>query len=406
MPIASPRWSPVFCVFAVLLAPALALSACSPSVAQGGPPGGPPVTVAAAVARDVAPAEEHSARIEASEVVEIRSRIAGEIRSVEFKPGARVAKGQVLFRIDARAFEAELSKARAELAQRQSRADLAASERVRAASLLADKVISVQEFDERNNASKEAAAQVISAAAAIKSIALNIDYAVVRSPIAGRVGKAEITLGNLVSSQNVLTTVVASDKVFASFEVDEAALLRSRKVAGSQGLLSVGGPVALALNGQTEFGYRGAIDFIDTRLDPKAGTLRARAVFANADGALVPGMYARLQLAPSQKTSAVLISDKAVSTDQGRKFVYTVGADGKAAYRAVQLGGMAEGLRVVTSGLKAGEVTVVNGLQRVRPGAPLTPQTVRMEDADAPPPPPPISAASAPASAAKAEGKK
>ncbi len=387
---------------AVVLAAVTIQSACSPSTAQPGPPGGPPVSVAAAIARDVALSEEYSARLEATEVVDIRSRIGGEIRSVEFKPGARVAKGQVLFRIDARSFEAELARARADLAQRQSQAELAASERVRAEKLLADKVISQQEADERINASKQSTAHVNAAQAAIKIIALSIDYAMVRSPIAGRVGKADITVGNLVSSQNVLTTVVASDKVFANFEVDEAALLRSRKVAGQDGLLAVGGAVNLALNGQVQFGYKGTIDFIDTRLDAKAGTLRARAVFPNADGSLIPGMYARLQLGGSAKTSSVLITDKAVGTDQGRKFVYTVGADGKAAYRPVQLGGMAEGLRVVTGGLKAGEVVVVNGLQRVRPGAPLSPQTIKMEEADAPPPAAPASAASA----AKAEGKK
>jgi membrane fusion protein, multidrug efflux system len=402
---------PVLTAFALVLSGAFVLSGCGPSTAQPGPTGGPPVSVAAAITRDVAPSEEYSARLEAVEVVDIRSRIAGEIRSVEFKPGARVAKGQVLFRIDARSFEAELARARADLAQRQSQADLANSERVRASTLLADKVISQQEADERINASKQSLSQVNAAQAAIKSIALNIDYATVRSPIAGRVGKADITVGNLVSSQNVLTTVVASDKVFASFEVDEAALLRSRKAAGADGLLAVGGNVTLALNGQTQFGYKGTIDFIDTRLDTKAGTLRARAVFPNADGSLIPGMYARLQLGGSAKTSAVLISDKAVGTDQGRKFVYTVGADGKAAYRPVQLGGMADGLRVVASGLKAGEVIVVSGLQRVRPGAPLTPQTIKMEDADAPPQQPdkaaaPASAPSAPASAAQAEGKK
>ncbi len=393
--------SPFLTTLVLAVSSVLVLSACGPTKAQQSPPGGPPVSVAAAITRDVAPSEEYSARLEATEVVDIRSRIAGEIRSVEFRPGARVAKGQVLFRIDARSFEAELARAQADLAQRQNQADLAASERARAEKLLVDKVISQQEADERINASKQAIAGINAAKAAIKSIALNIEYATVRSPIAGRVGRADITVGNLVSSENVLTTLVSSDKVFAYFEVDEAALLRSRKAPGQDGLLTLGGNVALALNGQTQFGYKGTIDFIDTRLDTRAGTLRARAMFPNADGSLIPGMFARLQLGGSAKASAVLITDKAVGTDQGRKFVYTVGADGKAAYRLVQLGGMADGLRVVTSGLKAGEVIVVNGLQRVRPGAPLTPQTIKMEEADAPPAPP-----ASPASAAQAEGKK
>jgi membrane fusion protein, multidrug efflux system len=406
MPI-SPSFRPV--LLAALSSPLLVwtLSGCGPSAAQGGPPGGPPVTVAAAISRDVAPSEEYSARLEATDSVDIRPRISGEIVGLSFTPGAKVAKGQVLFRIDPRAFDADLARARADLVRAQSRADLAASERVRADKLLADKVISQQEADERINASKEAAASVLSAQAAIKIAALNLDYATVRSPIAGRVGKAEITVGNLVSAQNVLTTVVATDRVYASFEVDEAALLRSRQAGQGSSLLNVGGAVALALNGQDKFGYTGKIDFIDNRLDLRAGTLRARAVFANADGALVPGMYARLQLASAAKTTSVLISDKAINTDQGRKFVYTVGADGKAAYRPVQLGGLADGLRVVTSGLKAGEQIVVNGLQRVRPGAPITPQVIKMEDADAPPAPPPAAApAGAKPGGAKAEGSK
>ncbi|MYN05128.1 efflux RND transporter periplasmic adaptor subunit [Pseudoduganella sp. DS3] len=337
--------------------------------------GGPPVSAAVVVQKSVAETQEFSGRIEAIEHVEIRPRVSGFITAVNFKPGSEVKKGDVLFVIDARPFQAEASRAEAAANSARAKADLAKLELARAERLLADKAIAQREFDERASALKELDASARAAAAAAEAARLNLSYTQVVSPINGRVSKAEITLGNLVDPAAVLTSVVSLDKIYASFDGDESTFLR----VGGQAHKGQPVTVKVGLANETGFPHEGKLEFVDNQLDVRTGSVRMRATFDNKDRALVPGLFARVQLDGGTATQqTLLINDRAVGTDQDRKFVFVVGAGNKAEYRPVVLGPNVDGLRVVRNGLKAGEKIVVNGLQRVRPGAPITPEMVDM----------------------------
>lgn len=311
--------------------------------------------------------------------MEIRSRVGGFITAVNFKPGSEVKKGEVLFVIDPRPFQAEVSRAEGTAASARAKAELAKLELSRAEKLLAEKAIAQREFDEKASGLKELDANARSAQAAYEAAKLNLSYTQVQAPISGRVSKAEITVGNLIDASAILTSVVSTDRIYASFDGDEDTYLR---VAGTA---QKGTPVTVkvGLANETGFPHEGKLEFVDNQLDPATGSVRMRATFANAERQLVPGLFARILLdggnGPQAQSTALLISDRAVGTDQSRKYVYVVGADNKAEYRAVKLGPNSDGLRVVREGLKAGEKIVVNGLQRVRPGAPVTPQMVAMD---------------------------
>ncbi|MCE3264877.1 MAG: transporter subunit [Pseudoduganella sp.] len=355
------------------------LSGCSansqPAEGQAPAAGGPPVSAAVVVQKTVAETQEFSGRIEAIEHVEIRPRVSGFITAVNFKPGSEVKKGDVLFVIDARPFQAEASRAEAAANSARAKADLAKLELARAEKLLADKAIAQREFDERASALKELDASARAAAATAEAARLNLSYTQVVSPINGRVSKAEITLGNLVDQGSVLTSVVSLDKIYASFDGDEDTYLR----VGGQSHKGQSVTVKVGLANETGFPHEGKLEFVDNQLDTRTGSVRMRATFDNKDRALVPGLFARVQLDGGTATQdSLLINDRAVGTDQDRKFVFVVGAGNKAEYRPVVLGPNVNGLRVVRSGLKPGEKIVVNGLQRVRPGAPITPQMVDM----------------------------
>jgi len=307
--------------------------------------------------------------------VEIRPRVSGFITAVNFKPGSEVKKGDVLFVIDPRPFQAEASRADAAANSARAKADLAKLELARAEKLLADKAIAQREFDERASALKELDATARAASSAAEAARLNLSYTQVTSPINGRVSKAEITLGNLVDPNAVLTSVVSLDKIYASFDGDEDTFLR----VGGQAYKGQPVTVKVGLANEAGFPHEGKLEFVDNQLDTRTGSVRMRATFDNKDRALVPGLFARVQLDGGTATrTSLLINDRAVGTDQNRKFVFVVGAENKAEYRPVVLGPNIEGLRVVRDGLKAGEKIVVNGLQRVRPGAPITPQMVDM----------------------------
>ena len=358
---------------------AVALSGCDES--KAGPAkaaqAGPPITAATVIERPINETQEFSGRLEAVEKVDIRARVGGFITSVNFKPGGLVKKGDVLFVIDTRPFQAEVSRAEASGNSALAKADLARLELARAERLLADKAIAQREVDEKASSLKELDANVRAAQATLASARLNLSYARVTAPINGRVSKAEVTPGNLVDGSVVLTSVVSSNPIYATFDGDEDTYLRVGPAA--QKGLPVSVKVGLA--NETGFPHQGKLEFVDNQLDAKTGSVRMRAMFDNADNALVPGLFARVQLSGSdgaQKT-AVLISDRAVGTDQNRKFVYVVKADSTAEYRAVTLGPTFEGLRVVRDGVKAGEKIVVNGLQRVQPGAPVSATLVAMD---------------------------
>jgi multidrug efflux system membrane fusion protein len=333
--------------------------------------------------RQITETQEFSGRLESIERVDIRSRVGGYITAVNFQPGGKVKKGQMLFVIDPRPFQAEANRAEAAAVSARAKADLARLELTRAEKLLADKAIAQREYDERAAGVKELDANARAAAAQSDTAKLNLGYTQVTAPIDGRVSKAEITLGNLIDPTAILTSVVSDDKIYASFDGDESTYL-------SVGANAHGGhpvKVRIGLASETGFPHEGQLEFVDNQLDVRSGAVRMRAVFANADNLLVPGLFAKVQLETSAsnkaRANAVLINDQAISTDQSRKFVYVVTADNKAEYRQVMLGQTADGLRVVRSGLKAGEKIVVNGLQRVHQGSQLAPQIVAMDGKNA-----------------------
>jgi multidrug efflux system membrane fusion protein len=335
---------------------------------------GPPVSAAVVVEKPIADTQEFSGRLEAVEHVEIRPRVSGYITAVNFKPGATVKKGEVLFVIDARPFQAEAERADAAAKSARAKADLAKLELSRAERLLGDKAIAQREYDASASAHKELEANARAAQAQYETAKLNLAYTRVVSPIDGRVSKAEITLGNLVDASSLLTSVVSMDRIYASFDGDEDTYLRVRSQAHS------GQPVTVrvGLANEEGFPHEGKLEFVDNQLDTRAGSVRMRATFANKDDLMAPGLFARVQIGGGSEKPALLISDRAVGTDQSHKFVFVVDKDGKAEYREVKLGPVVEGLRVVKAGLKPGERIVVNGLQRVRPGSPITAQTVPM----------------------------
>jgi multidrug efflux system membrane fusion protein len=346
---------------------------------QGGPPPAPPVSVAAAIEREVLESDEFPGRVEAVEQVEVRPRVNGYIQAVHFTPGADVKKGDLLFTIDARPFEAQVAAAEGQVAATRSQLDLARVELARNQQMLAERATSKREFDDSAAKVRTLEAQLKAQEAALATARLNLSYTRVTAPISGRVSKAEITLGNLVQGEMppspVLTTVVSSNPVYVSFQADEGAFLKY--IAGARkGALAV----AVGLADEEGFPHPAKLEFVDNRIDPTSGTVRMRATVDNKSGRFTPGLFARVRLGDTAKPrKAVLVADRAIGTDQSKRYVLVVDAENKAAYRAVKIGRQVGGLRVIESGLKPGEIIVVNGLQRVRPGAPITPQTVPME---------------------------
>lgn len=327
--------------------------------APEGPPPAPPVSVAVVVSRQVTEQQAFSGRIEAVERADIRPRVAGTVEAVRFKAGSLVRKGDVLFIIDPLPYRAEAARSEAAAAASRAKAELARTELERSRRLLADNAISQRDFDERQSAARqlEAAARADEAAAAVAR--LNLDYTVVRAPFSGRVGKAEVTAGNLVDSATVLTSLVSIDPVYVSFDGDEATFLKLAPAARQGARI----PVKVGLANEDGHAREGQLEFLDNRVDPGSASARMRAVLPNPKGELTPGLFARVQLGAAESRPAALISEQAVGTDQNRKYVYVIGADGKAQYRVVELGPVVDGLRVVRSGLQPGERIVVAGLQ-------------------------------------------
>ncbi|MBZ8139287.1 efflux transporter periplasmic adaptor subunit [Rubrivivax gelatinosus] len=338
-----------------------------------------PVTVAAVLQQDVAPWSAFSGRLEAVEHVELRARVSGTVLASHFREGALVKAGDLLFSIDPAPYAAEVERAQAQVLAAQARLNYTRSELERARRLWDEQAIAQRELDERDNAAREAEANQRAAQAALQSAKLNLGYTQVRAPVSGRVGRREVTVGNLVAAgpgAPVLTTLVSVNPIYASFDADEATVTRALAALPGGGQRQIERlPVLL---GSGEGARTGRLQLVDNQVDARSGTVRLRAVFDNADGALMPGQFAELQLGQVNKASALLVDERAVGTDQNKRYVWVVGADHKAAYREVKLGAAVGGLRVVSSGLKAGEQIVVNGLQRVRPGAELAPQLVPM----------------------------
>ena len=366
------------------LLPVLVLAGCGAKPADPPPP--PAVTAAAVPEREVTDWDEFTGRLEAVDQVEIRPRVTGYIERVAFAEGKEVRKGEVLFEIDPRPYQAELARAQAQLAEARTGAELAAREVARARRLVAVQAISREEYDARVSAQAQGDASVQAAEAAVRTARLNLDWTRVRAPIAGRVSRAEVTAGNLVlagpPTATLLTTVMSLDPVYVYFDADERTYLKYAGLARDGTRPSsrdARTPIYLGLIDEDgQFPHKGYVDFVDNTVNPETGTIRARAVFSNKDHAFTPGLFARLKLEGSGQYQATLVVDRAVGTDQDKKFVLVLKPDSTVDYRSVQLGRLVDGLRVVTSGLKQGDEVVINGLQRVRPGMKVTPTLAPM----------------------------
>lgn len=350
------------------------VAACgkAPSAA---PPASPSVSAALVVEKKITETREFVGRLEAVERVDVRSRVGGFITSLNFKPGTAVKRGQLLFVVDPRPFRAEAARAEAALASSTAKAELARLELRRAEKLLAEKAIAAREFDERASKLRELDAEVRAARASYEAARLNLNFTEVRAPIDGRVGKAEITVGNLIDGAAILTSIVSRERIYASFDGDQESYARIGP------LIHRGVPVVARIGQDSDAGFphEGRLEFVDNALDPRSGSVRMRASFANGDDVLVPGMLVRVQLESGMApATALLIDERAVGTDQARKFVVVIGAANTAELRPVKLGPLVDGLRVVRQGLSAGEKVVVSGLQRVRPGAPVAARLVAM----------------------------
>ena len=342
-----------------------------------------PVSVAFVEQRDVAIWDEFSGRLEAIERVEVRSRVAGAVQSVHFREGALVKRDDLLITIDPAPYAAEVDRLQAQLAAAHARVLLTKSDVERGEQLSGTRIISQREFDQRVNAKSEAEANVKAARAALQSAQLNLDYTQVRAPVAGRVGRLEITVGNLVAAgpgAPVLTTLVSVNPIYASFNADEQVVTRALKTLADESLIGqverIPVRMTLATGDET---FDGKMQLIDNQVDARSGTVRVRATFDNTDGRIMPGQFARLRMGQPKAEPALMVNDRAVGTDQNKKFVLVVSPENKAEYREVSLGPIVDTLRVVSSGLKGGERVVVNGLQRVRPGAIVAPQLVGMD---------------------------
>jgi len=327
----------------------------------------PQVTVAPAIGRDVAEATEFTGHFESTNAVDVRPRVGGFVDRVGFVEGAMVRQGDPLFTIDPRQYQAEVARAEAALEQARTRKQLADSELERAQRLVSTQAISREELDSRVSGRAEGDAAIHAAEAALKLARLNLEWTVVRAPISGRVGRAEVTAGNVVQagapSPTLLATIVALDPIYVYFDSDEQAYLKQMRLTGTPTT-----PVQIGLVNETGFPHEGKLDFVDNRVDQAAGTVRVRAVLPNPGHQFAPGLFARVRLASNERHAATLIQDQAVGTDQDRKFVLVLKADSTVEYRPITLGPIVDGLRAVRTGLAPGEQVVINGLMRVRPG--------------------------------------
>ncbi len=354
-----------------LATPAHAAQASAPVA-----PPAPKVTVAPVEQQLVTDYEELTGHVDAMETVELRARVSGHLDTVHFQAGQLVNKGDVLFTIDPRWYKAQFDLATA-------RAEVATREAARAEKLLAASAISSEEAESRRAAAAEARA-------ALETAKLDLEHTEVRAPIAGRISRAFVTPGNLVAGSpgnaTLLTTIVTTGDAYVYADLDEATLLKFNRLAREGRILTRNGriPVDLQLADETDYPRHGYIESTDNRVNPATGSLAVRLVFPNDDNALIPGLFARVRVPVSAPTSALLISERAIGTDQSQKFVFAVGPDNTVTYRTVKLGSVIDGKRVVREGLSPGETIIVNGLQRVRPGMTVAPEFQALATTPAP----------------------
>lgn len=368
----------------------LSVAGCDNSPAaksqSGGPPPAMPVKVAEPLVKKIVEWDEYTGRFEPQQMVEIRARVSGYLESRNFKDGQIVEKGQLLFVIDPRPYEAAVERARAELARATTRLELTGNDLARADKLLAANAVSKEEHDNRRQARREAEAQVASARASLRTAELDLEFTQIKSPIKGRMSDRKVDVGNLVSGgspqSTMLTTVMAVDPVYFNFDVSEADYLRYARLSeqGKRQSSRDGATKVFArLADETGWSRAGRLDFVDNMLDTRSGTIRLRAVFDNTDGFLTPGIFGRLRVPGTPEQETMLVPDVAVASDQARKIVMTVAEDGTVVPKPVTLGPIVDGLRVIRAGLAPTDRVVVEGLQRARPGGKVAPQMAKIE---------------------------
>lgn len=335
------------------------------------------VDVARVVSQTITDWQEYSGRLEAIDQVDVRPQVSGKLITVHFKDGSLVNKGDLLFTIDPRPFEAELNRAKAQLASAEAQVTYTSANLDRNQRLIQSNAIARQELDQAQNEAHSANANLQAAKAAVETARLNLEYTRITAPVSGRISRAEVTVGNVVSAGNgaqVLTSLVSVSRLYASFDVDEQTYLKY--ISNQRNSAQV--PVYLGLANESGFSREGYISSIDNNLNTTSGTIRVRATFDNPKGVMLPGLYARIRLGGGQPRSAILISPTAIGVDQDKRFVVVVDAKNQTAYREVKLGAQQDGLQIINSGLQVGDRIVVNGLQRIRPGDPVKPHLIAM----------------------------
>ena len=371
-------------MLAISLATLNGLNAGCSSSAQPKAPAPAEVSVAEVICKQLGDSDEFTGRLEAVNAVEVRPRVSGYLQSVHFKEGAIVRQGDLLFQIDPRPFQAEVDRLKGDLSQARAQLSRAQSDFQRAERLHNNDGMSAEEYDRRAAVRSEAEARIASTEAALRGAELNLGFTRVIAPITGRVGRAGITEGNLVeggaAQVKPLTTLVSLDPIYVYFDVDEQTYLKYARVTQSHGTSShdLRSAAQLGLADEDGFPHVGQVSFVDNQVSTSTGTIRLRATFANKNLALTPGLFARIRLQGGGAHSACLARDEAVVTDLNQKYVFVLGKNNTLEYRPVKLGPMTEGLRVVRDGLRNGDVIVVNGLQRVRPGAAVNPKKIPM----------------------------
>ena len=370
---------------------AVATSGCGDSQSQQAvAPPAPSVTVSRPVTKVVSDFDEYVGRFAAVDYVEVRARVSGYLDQIHFTDGQFVKANETLFTIDRRPFEAAVEQVKAARTQAEANLAYAESDLKRGDSLVKDSTITQQTYDQRVQAKIVAQAALAAQTAAVKQADLDLQFTELKAPISGRIGDRRVSTGNLVTggtggTTTLLATIVSTDPIRFEFTIDEASYLRylssglaSRPEAGADARAE---PVTLKLIDEKDFVHSGKIDFVDNVIDRSSGTIRLRAEFPNPDGKLTPGMFGRIKVPNSAPASALLVPDTAIGTEQVRKFVYTVGSDNIAKPQYVTLGPVIDGMRVVTAGLAADDIIVVNGLMRIRPGSKVSPQQSTAEAA-------------------------
>jgi multidrug efflux system membrane fusion protein len=369
---------------AVVVAGALGFAAWQADATPASPPApaAVPVTVAAVHAAPVRIWSEFSGRMTAVDSAEVRPEVNGRITEIRFKDGQEVKAGDILFVIDPRPYEAAVAKAEGDLATANANAKFARTDLSRAQALVNVQAVARTYYDQRVNAAGVAEAAIQSAQAALAATKLDVDHAYVKAPISGRVSRAEITVGNLVQTTTappLLTSIVSDDGIYADFDVDEHTYLETVRAHATTAAQEQKIPVELTVQGDTSHTYQGTIESFDNKIDTGTGTIRARARFANTDGSLIPGMFVSVKLASATPSKVILVPEDAVGNDQSKRFVFVVGRDHKATFREVALGQEVGSERVVLSGLHSGEHVIIDGLQKVEPGAEVDPHLAARE---------------------------